>query len=531
MADEHRVAHDRDLTTHHFSTKGVAVLIRLLDRVEGAELVDAALADAGLPREYVTAESLSVSMEWQRRFQLALAGRLYQMVELPDHRHPFWQLWREGGHAAMSRAELQIMHDVMRAFPAPGLAYLSLPRMMGLYNKVTETHARSVDARTVCLTFEPGKSDHIDPALYWNIYGTLERLPSIWGLPDAELRELEGPFHPDHPSKRLVLEVHFEDPGARRRIQLAVVGVLGGVLGAAAGALLGDPLSTVFGAVAGLCLPWVAFERRWRREAEEGNLQKGKKLQEQVRAQDEHVQKLLDEERKLYRSALANQKLGAYLQSDLVAEIEENPEAVTTVGGRTVDAAVLFADLVGFTPRTESRAPEVVVDELNLYFAHIDPSFAAHGGVIDKRMGDGVMAVFTPESGEGPASVRARAVRCGLDLLRAVEACNEVLAERGSEPFAARVGIAAGPLVQGTMGSKVKYDYTVIGDVVNTAARLEGQARPGHLVVGADVVDELADGGVVPGRLVERRKVRVKGKREVLDVVELLPMDGAQLPR
>ena len=109
--------------------------------------------------------------------------------------------------------------------------------------------------------------------------------------------------------------------------------------------------------------------------------------------------------------------------------------------------------------------------------------------------------------------------RVVAETLRALEA-------RGSELLSARVGIAAGPLVQGTMGSSVKFEYTVIGDVVNTAARLEGQASANHLVVSAAVFDCLNDGGAIPGLPVDRRRIRVKGKAEPLEIVEILPLDG-----
>jgi len=514
------------LKAPHFSTKGLRAFIQFLDQKEGKDVIDGALADAGLPRSYVTADDLWVSQEWQRRFQEALAGRAYNLAELPGHEHPFWQLWREGGQRANSREALGALYDVVRTLGSPGLAYRRLPEMMKLYNRVTDVTFESLGPHALRLVFTPmAEDDAIGPDLYWNVLGTMERLPAIWDLPDARIEEEEGPFHPDRPSRRLSLVVRYTNPESARWLVRGAVGLVGGALVGLPIYFLWGTALAVMGGLGGMLAAWWGLELRWRRTAEEELADEGRQLASLIAAQDERYHELWEEERKLRRSLMASQKLSGYLPDDLVDRILENPEIETTLGGRRTDAAVLFADLVGFTPRTERRSPEVVVEELNLYFGYIDPAFSAHGGVIDKRMGDGVMAVFVPRAEETPESVRVRAVLCGLALLKAVQACNEELEARGVEPLAARVGIAAGPLVQGTMGSSVKFEYTVIGDVVNTAARLEGQARPHHLVVSTEVFDCLPEGGAVPGVVVDRRQVRVKGKAEVIDVVELVPID------
>jgi len=514
------------LKAPHYSTKGVSAFIRFLDGREGKAIVDGALADAGLPREYVMADDHWVSHEWQERFQMALAGRLFQLTGLPEHDHPLWKLWREGGHEVSAPEELGPLHVVVRTLGAPSLAYRQFPQLMGSYNRTTSIAVEVVGPQALRMTFTPVSAEFsIGPALYWNALGTLERLPSIWGLPDARLEVEQSPFHHQNPSRELVLVVQYPASESFRWIWRVVAGALWLVLGALPGWMWADLPVAMAGGLAALSACQWLLEYRWRHERDAQVRYDGQQLQSLILAQDNRYQKLWDEERKLRRSLLASQKLSGYLPEDLVEEILENPEMETTLGGKRTDAAVLFADLVGFTPRTETRDPEVVVEELNLYFSHIDPAFKRHGGIIDKRMGDGVMVVFVPHGNEPPESVRQRAVRSGLDLLRGLHTCNLALESRGSEPFEARVGIAAGPLVQGTMGSAAKFEYTVIGDVVNTAARLEGQARPGHLMVGADVFDLMMDGGVVPGRVVDRRFVQLKGKVESIEVVELVPLD------
>ena len=150
----------------------------------------------------------------------------------------------------------------------------------------------------------------------------------------------------------------------------------------------------------------------------------------------------------------------------------------------------------------------------------MDSVIAAHDGIIDKRIGDGIMVVFVsrprPDGAVEPAGeVHERAIDCGLGMLRALETCNAEFAARGADPFQIRVGVAAGPVVQGNMGSPVRLEYTVVGDVVNLAARLEGQATPGHLLVPRAVAG--------PGRTGEARTVRVKGKEHPIEAVELRP--------
>ncbi|MCA9638838.1 MAG: adenylate/guanylate cyclase domain-containing protein, partial [Myxococcales bacterium] len=163
--------------------------------------------------------------------------------------------------------------------------------------------------------------------------------------------------------------------------------------------------------------------------------------------------------------------------------------------------------------------------ELNLYFSHMDPVVEAHGGVIDKRIGDGLMVVFTSSqrSGEGLAELQRRAVRCAVGMLTALPACNAQLGARGSEPIQIRVGVAGGPLVQGNVGSAARLEYTVIGDTVNLAARLEGQASPGCALIQEAV---FAAGGAGHAPL-SRRTIKVKGRVEPVAVVEVGIGEGA----
>ena len=227
------------------------------------------------------------------------------------------------------------------------------------------------------------------------------------------------------------------------------------------------------------------------------------------------------EERQALRQALhANQKFSAYLNRRLVAQILEHPDQELNLGGRRTNAAVLFGDIVGFTRRCEKLTPEAVVEDLNTWFSVVDPIIHAHGGIIDKRIGDAVMVVFVPKEGieRSDDEVWKRAISCGLAMQAAMPVCRDALAARRAEPMEFRVGIAGGALVQGTMGSKERYEYTVIGDVVNVAARLEARAKPGHVLVQADLYT-----GLSLGQVIDQRTITVKGRNQPIAVMELIP--------
>ncbi len=184
--------------------------------------------------------------------------------------------------------------------------------------------------------------------------------------------------------------------------------------------------------------------------------------------------------------------------------------------GRRLHATVLFSDVRGFTTMSEGLEPEEVVALLNEYLAMVAPVITRWGGVIDKFIGDAVMAVWeVPEPiREGPlAGVPAErlAVTAALEMFEALEAFNRGLSERGLAPIAVGIGVNAGEVLAGPLGSPDRQEYTVIGDVVNTAQRLEGAARgEDRLLVGEAVA------GAIQGQFVleERPPMALKGKRQ-----------------
>jgi len=162
---------------------------------------------------------------------------------------------------------------------------------------------------------------------------------------------------------------------------------------------------------------------------------------------------------------------------------------------RAAEATVLFADLVGFTAFAEGSTPEHAAELLNAFLnLSVEAIFAA-GGTLDKFIGDCVMAFFgapmpQPDHAE-------RAVRAAVEIQRSLQAWNADRAAQGLPGFAARVALNSGPVVVGDIGSARRVDYTVLGNTVNVAARLEALvARPGDVVLGPETHRLLA--GVIP---------------------------------
>jgi adenylate cyclase len=148
--------------------------------------------------------------------------------------------------------------------------------------------------------------------------------------------------------------------------------------------------------------------------------------------------------------------------------------ATRQTGERRI-VTVLFADLRDSTPLAEDLPAETMVELLNAYLGALARCVLAEGGMVDKFLGDGLMAVFgvLDDSGDG-ASGAARAV---LQMRRAVQALNDARAAAAEEPVSFGVGIHTGEVVFGPVGLPGRSDYTAIGDTVNTAARLSGLCR------------------------------------------------------
>ena len=199
-----------------------------------------------------------------------------------------------------------------------------------------------------------------------------------------------------------------------------------------------------------------------------------------------------------------------YISPNVVTTLLADP-AQSDLGGAVVDVTVLFADLRGFTSYSERTSPHEVVALLNRYFSVAVPAILAHGGTIMKFVGDALMAVFNVPARQPDHEVRA--ARAGLAMQRAIAA----VVEGHPELPVFRVGVNTGPALVGNIGSAEIRDFTVIGDTVNLASRLESAAEPGTVVVGAATRAALGADAVVRSL----GKFEVKGKAEPVEAFVL----------
>lgn len=192
------------------------------------------------------------------------------------------------------------------------------------------------------------------------------------------------------------------------------------------------------------------------------------------------------------------------------------------LGGEEKEVTILFSDIRRFTSLAESLPPAQVLELLNSYFSTMLEVVIQNEGMVDKLMGDSVMALFGAPISLGNDSLRA--VQCALDMQRAVVGFNQRQAERGLPKLEMGIGINTGPVVAGNIGSSMRMEYTVIGDNVNVAARLQGIAGPGEILISEATYRQVA-------QLVEATAmdpIQLKGKTRAVEVYRIdgLKLDG-----
>jgi adenylate cyclase len=212
-----------------------------------------------------------------------------------------------------------------------------------------------------------------------------------------------------------------------------------------------------------------------------------------IRKTLDEIGKLRDIERLRAAAERARNNLSRYFSPNLVEMLAARDEPLGAVRRQTV--AVLFADIVGFTSMAERMAPEAVVRILREYHERMTAPIFTCGGTIDKYIGDEIFAVFgVPEA---TAEDAANALKCADKMLMALECWNEERETRGEPRLAIGIGLNYGPAVLGDVGSEHSFSFTVIGDTVNTASRLQRLTRSLEtpLVVGDALVEVVNSGG------------------------------------
>lgn len=219
------------------------------------------------------------------------------------------------------------------------------------------------------------------------------------------------------------------------------------------------------------------------------------------------------------RAERARANLARYFSPGLVDELAESDEPLGAV--REQEVAVLFADIVGFTALSEKAQPEEVIGLLRDFHGRMAREVFAHGGTVDKYIGDAIMATFgTPRTGPHDA---ANALACARAMLGSIEALNQQRSKAGVPPIAAGIGVHFGPVVLGDIGDEQRLEYAVIGDTVNVAARLEAMTREvdATLVVSDDLVARVKredEGNAALRGLRKSGSAAVRGRAEKVPV-------------
>lgn len=217
---------------------------------------------------------------------------------------------------------------------------------------------------------------------------------------------------------------------------------------------------------------------------------------------------------RLAREEVARANYGRFLPEYVVKQMLENPGSFK-LGGVNQTITVLFADIRGFTRLSEHAQPEKVVQLLNRYFSAMTDIIFAHGGTLDKYIGDGLMALFgAPTATPQDAS---NALNAAVAMQRRIIGINEELHAEGFPEVAVGIGLHTGEATVGYIGSERRSEYTAIGDTVNLSARLESNAKGGQILLSA----EAARAAGTRYQLTPRDPITVKNRTQPVPLYEV----------
>lgn len=228
------------------------------------------------------------------------------------------------------------------------------------------------------------------------------------------------------------------------------------------------------------------------------------------------------EKARLYKNIEKETKIRStlqrYLSPTIVDDLVKHNRELK-LGGERLECSILFTDICSFTTISEQRSPEDVVMMLNEYFSAMAEIIFRHQGTLDKFIGDAIMAVFGAPLVSFDCHMNS--VACGVAMLEKLREIQEKWRSEGKEFFQMRVGINTGPVVAGNIGSSERMDYTVIGDTVNLASRLESNAQPGTILISGYTYEKVKDfvnaDGLDP--------IKVKGKAEPIQIYRVNGID------
>lgn len=214
------------------------------------------------------------------------------------------------------------------------------------------------------------------------------------------------------------------------------------------------------------------------------------------------------------------QAMGKYLSKDIMQNVVSNIDDLK-LGGKRAVVTVLFSDIRGFTSLSEKMTAEEVSIILNEYFAEMEPIISKYNGVINKFIGDAVMAIF----GEPIQDINhaQNAVKCAYEMLKKVEYLREKWLFEGKPKIEIGVGINTGEVFIGNIGTENRMEYTVIGDTVNLASRIESYNKvyKTNLLVSESTYSYIADIADV----IKISEVQIRGKAKKMNIYEVLRID------
>lgn len=217
----------------------------------------------------------------------------------------------------------------------------------------------------------------------------------------------------------------------------------------------------------------------------------------------------------LREAAFVKDTFGRYVTDSVRDEILSGN---ITLGGELREATILFSDIRDFTSLSEAQSPQEVVAFLNRYLDTMVNIIVEEGGTIDKFIGDAILASFgVPVVREGDAQ---RAVRAGVRMVAALEEMNVARARGGLPPIRIGIGIHTGQVLAGNIGSARRMEYTVIGDAVNTASRIEQVNKQLGTTLLVSAATRKAAGEMPPARALD--PLLLKGKQESVQLYEIL---------
>jgi adenylate cyclase len=205
-----------------------------------------------------------------------------------------------------------------------------------------------------------------------------------------------------------------------------------------------------------------------------------------------------------------------YVNKDVLNEVLHNyKDYLKSSQGQKVEISILFSDIRGFTTISETTPPEKIVQMLNIHFSHMAAIILRNNGTIDKYIGDAIMAFWgAPLKNEKHAE---DAVQAGIEMIQELEAVNRELRANGLEmEIKIGIGINTGEATIGEIGSEQKKNYTIVGDAVNLASRLESITKEYKtpLIYSEYTHNKIKDN--IPGRVLGN--VKVKGREQPVDI-------------